>query len=212
MGGGGANVIEELFGDDVADATGGAAVAGILAIIFQVVAVIEGDFFARLNPANGDEPDFFVGQLGFAVGGAAVIDPASRVPIDVAVDMGVRAESEDEVVALFATAERFGSADFFADVFEDASAWQDGGAGESADAVDGRRLEFDQGVLIGVHRDQKNRRNRRDGKNVLRARSWKDCCACKRSVFLVQGFQGTPDVVRYSGQNFFVRLRLAGLG
>src|SRR5690242_19632597 len=131
MRGGRANVIEELFGDDVADAPRGAVVAAILAIIFQVVAVIEGDFFARLNPANGGEPDFVVDWLGFAVGRAAVIDPASRVPIDVAVDMGLRAESEDEMVALFATAERFGSANFFADVLEDASAWQDGRASKS---------------------------------------------------------------------------------
>ena len=66
----------ELFGEDVADAAGGAATAGVLAVFVEVVTVIKGNLLAGPDGADGHDPEAAVLQFGRAVGGAAMVGKA----------------------------------------------------------------------------------------------------------------------------------------
>ena len=52
-----AHVVEELFGDDVADAVGRAAITGIALIIFEIEAVVEGEFLPCPDVLKSRDPN-----------------------------------------------------------------------------------------------------------------------------------------------------------
>ncbi len=91
---------------------------------FEVEAVVEAEFFAFGDEAEGDDPDAAAGDDGFAVGFAGVVDEAGGIPVEIAVEVVFFVEDEevDGGVAGFAgfveegvaAAVAFGFGDFFA--------------------------------------------------------------------------------------------------
>jgi len=66
-------VLEKLLRDDKADAVYGAAMAGIVLIVFEIEPIIKSEFLPGHDIASGDNPDPPLLQLGVAVGGAAMV-------------------------------------------------------------------------------------------------------------------------------------------
>ncbi len=62
---------------------------------------------------------------------------AGGIPINIAIEIELVVEGEDERVVQFAAEQRFLLGDFFADVFDNARARRNGGAGKTAPAVHG---------------------------------------------------------------------------
>jgi len=84
---GGQHVVKELLGDNVAHAVWSAARAGKLLVISQVVAVVEREFFSRLDVSIGHDPNAASFGLGSAIGRATVVEVPGRVPFHAAVQV-----------------------------------------------------------------------------------------------------------------------------
>ena len=54
------NVIEKLFGDDEAHTPGRSAAARVVPVLFEIVAVVEADFLARLYGTDGHNPNVLI--------------------------------------------------------------------------------------------------------------------------------------------------------
>ena len=138
-------MIKEFFGDNVPDATGGAAVTNVLLVIRQIEAVIKGEFLSGRDLPNGDQPNPFACQFRFTVRLTTVIDEPGEVPFDISVEVLRVVQREDVFVIFLATPQRFSSADLFSYVLDHLSARGDKAFGKPADAMDGRTAELDQG-------------------------------------------------------------------
>src|SRR5438128_4033244 len=133
---------KKFFRDDVADASGRAAAAGVLAEILPVVSVVKGQLLSRGDVTPGRDPDLPLNEFGVAIRSATVIKIASRVPAHGPVNVPLFIQLEDQSVAGFAAAVGFRFRDFFADIFNQQRAGTNRGNGESAQPVNGRWFEF----------------------------------------------------------------------
>jgi hypothetical protein len=66
-----------------------AAMARMLPVVLQIVAVIERQFLARANVAPGLDPDPAALPHRFAIGRATMIDMARRVPLKITVQIKI---------------------------------------------------------------------------------------------------------------------------
>jgi len=73
--------------------------AGVLAMVFPIVTIIEGQFFSGSNLAPGHNPYLPLDILGVAVRSATVIEEAGRVPAHAAVDVPFVVQFKDETTA-----------------------------------------------------------------------------------------------------------------
>src|SRR5439155_14847656 len=92
--------------------------AGVFAMVFPVVSIVEGQFFSGRNLAPGDNPDLPLDILGVAVRSATVIQEAGRVPAHAAIDVPFVVQFKNERVAGFAAANGFGFRYFLADILK----------------------------------------------------------------------------------------------
>ena len=145
------HVLEEFLRHHVADAGFGAAMTGMLPVIFQVVTVIEQEFLPCPDIARGDDPDMAINELRLAIRLATVIQKARGVPIDAAVQVVRFINGKNIVVAPLTAREGFLFADFLAEIFDDASAGGDVMASEAAEAVDGRGFEKNEFGFGNIH-------------------------------------------------------------
>ena len=129
---------EKLLPDDISDAFGCAARARIISIILQVVTVIESEFLAGRDVAQGDEPDPPVTDLSLAIGSARMIDQARRIPWDVAVEILGLAKRKYVLVTRGTAPDGFAFINSFPNVFEDAGAGRNVMSCEHPEAVNGR--------------------------------------------------------------------------
>ncbi len=81
------HMLEEFLGHDVADAPRRAAVARVILVILQIVAVVKGDLLASLDVATRDHPDAVVVLLRVAIGRATMVDQTRRVPCHIAIEV-----------------------------------------------------------------------------------------------------------------------------
>ena len=109
----------EIFSHDVTDALRRATQARILPVIFQIVAVVECQFFTGFDVTVRDDPDATVFDYRFAIRFATVIQKPRRIPIYTSVEIERVVQTEDELVVRLATAKRLRLGDLFADVFND---------------------------------------------------------------------------------------------
>src|SRR5204862_5569850 len=137
---------EELFRHNVADAFRGTATAGVFAIVFRIVSVIEGQFFSGSNLAPGDNPDLPLDIFGVAVRSATVIEEAGRVPAHATIDVPFVVQFKNERVAGFATANGFGFRYLFAEILDQQLAGANRRGGISPKPVNCRRSEFQYGL------------------------------------------------------------------
>ena len=140
---------EVFFGNHVAGAVFGAAEAGAIQIVVYAVAIVVGEFFAFFDGFRGVNPDAVALDCGFAIGMAAVIEEARRIPVHAAVEVKLVVDGENVAVAAFQGFFGFFFGEFFADVFDDAFAFADVCAGESASSVNGRLFENNQRMIVG---------------------------------------------------------------
>lgn len=146
-----------FFGQDEPGAFRCAAAANVILKIFQVVAVIEGQFLARGDRAQGvDENPSFV-PFRLAIWRATVVDEPGWIPSDVAVQILLGINGEDVGVIRFATPLRFRLADIIADIFDDTRPGGDVLTRIAARAMDVRLPDFkelvsllDRNRIIGV--------------------------------------------------------------
>jgi hypothetical protein len=138
-----ANLFKKFFRYNEPDAVRRAATARVLAVIFQIVTVIEGDFLARIDVAQGANPNPAPDKFRHAIGRTAMIDTAGDVPLKIAVEIELVVEREDAPVLQFATAGRFLLGDFLAHIFNHLVAGVDVGRGEHAFTVNPGRVRFD---------------------------------------------------------------------
>jgi hypothetical protein len=127
----------EFLGDDETNAIGGAAAAGMVGVILEVVAVVISDLLAGLDVAHGHDPDpvVFIHD-GFTVGNAGVVGEPGRVVVNVAIKVELIIEGKDVDVAGEAPLERFGLGNAFADVFGDFGSGRNEAGGKDAAPVD----------------------------------------------------------------------------
>jgi hypothetical protein len=99
-----------------------AATAGMFLESLQIIAVVESNFLASRNVAQGLDPDAALLAFGLAIGSATMIDTARGVPDKIAIEVKLVVQREDAPVLALATADRFGLGYFFAEIFEDVCA------------------------------------------------------------------------------------------
>jgi hypothetical protein len=116
------DMIEKLFGQDVADTVLSATLAGVIFVFAQIETVVKGDFFTRGDQTGGDDPDSPIVVDGIAIRGATVIDESSRIGFDIAIEIFGGADFEDKMVAGLAASKRFRFGYPFAKVFDDSRA------------------------------------------------------------------------------------------
>jgi hypothetical protein len=127
-----ANRSKILLVDHKAHARGGSAVAGVLFIALQPETVIVGQLFAGVDAAPGIEPDATAHNIRLAVGRAAVIEKAGRIPHYAAVDIVVLVEGKEIDIALLVFILPFGFRYLRADVLDDALAFSQVNPGKAA--------------------------------------------------------------------------------
>jgi hypothetical protein len=132
---------EELLGDDVANTIGCSTVAGIIPITFEIKTVVEGDFLALRDIPIGHDPQSAFLQDGIAIWRATVIQETGRIPGYIPIEVEFRSERKDIDVIPFAAAQRFALLNALTDVLDHARAFRNGGPGETAGSVDGRRMK-----------------------------------------------------------------------
>ena len=76
-----------------------------MAIIFEVIAVVEGEFLARGEVADCDDPNAIIVDERFAIGLATVVEKARRVPLDIAIEIKLVAHRKNEFIMQFAAAQ-----------------------------------------------------------------------------------------------------------
>ena len=59
-----ADLVAQRLGDDVAAATRRAAVAGMVPVVLDIVAVVESELFAGAQIAHGEDPDVSAAEHG----------------------------------------------------------------------------------------------------------------------------------------------------
>ncbi len=109
---------------------------GILPVVLQVEAVVEGQFLSHLDIAAGDEPNPAGIEFGIAVGPATMINESRGIPGDIAIQVIVVIKAEDIFIGGFAAAEGFCLVDLLADVLDDAAVLRNIPPGKSAQTVD----------------------------------------------------------------------------
>lgn len=127
-----AHVVEEGLGDDVAGAVCRTASTGMILIIFQTVAVVDGDFFAGRNGGQAVNLNLVVGLASFAVRRAAVVEVFGEVVGNVAVHVDFLVQAENVGVSFF---EQLGGkffGDFLAEVLGDLRFFWNAAAGKGA--------------------------------------------------------------------------------
>ena len=120
----------------------GAATAGVFAMVFPIVSVVEAQLFSGSNLAPGDNPDLPFDILGVAVRSATVIEKAGRVPAHPAIDVPLVVQFKNERVAGFAAANGFGFRYLFTDILDQQYAGANRRGGKSSEPVNWRRSEF----------------------------------------------------------------------
>src|SRR5213593_2014830 len=130
---------KELFVHDVADASGRAAVAGMLAIILPVVSVVEGQLFPGGDVTPGHYPDLPADEFGVAIRSATVVEITCRFPGRAAVNVRFLIEFKDEGIATLAAPGGLSFRYLLSDVLDDECAGANWQPGERAQPVDGRR-------------------------------------------------------------------------
>jgi hypothetical protein len=130
------NVIEQLFRHYESYALGGATTAWMGPIIFQIVSIIKSALLSGLNIAQRFDPNSAVLHYRFAVRLAAVIEKASLVPRNTSVQIVLRVEFENVMVAESTACDRFGFGNFLPHIFDDAFGGPDGSRSKSAVTVD----------------------------------------------------------------------------
>lgn len=135
-------MVEKFLGHDESHAIRGATVARMVAVIHQVVAIVEAQFLAGRNVAPGDDPDMVAVLFRLTIGRATVIDESCRIPWHVAVQVHLFVERKNVRVARDATFERLVFGNPLTDVLDDARALRDGLPRESARAMNPRVADF----------------------------------------------------------------------
>ena len=128
---------EEGFGDDVASAVCRAALARVVSIIFQTVAVVDGNFFAGRNGSQAVNLNFIGDLASFAVRRAAVVEVFGEIVGNVAVHVDFLVQAENVGVSFFDPPSGKFFGDFFADVLSDLRFFWNAAAGEGAQMMDG---------------------------------------------------------------------------
>jgi hypothetical protein len=97
-----------------------AAVAGMFLVSFPIVAVVESDFLAGQNVAQGCDPNPPLKALRLAIGGATMIDKPCGVPVEIPVQIKLVVERKDEPVLPLTAPCGFLLGDFLAQILDDA--------------------------------------------------------------------------------------------
>jgi hypothetical protein len=118
-------VLEKFFSNDETDAIRSPATARICFVIIEIESVIEGDLFASQDIAPRDNPYPPVFQFRVAIGRATVVEIARRIPIQVAIQVFIRAEGENKLIIGLTTPERFLFADALSQVLDDSGIFGD---------------------------------------------------------------------------------------
>jgi hypothetical protein len=137
------NFSEMLLGDNVTDAIGRAAVAGVIFVFFKIVAVIERDFLPFFYRAPGKDPDAMAAVFRLAIGIATVVDQPGGIPGDIAIQIPFFIQIKNKGIIFSTTAAGIGFVDFFPDIFEDADAFSESFLGENSHPLDGGFLEIE---------------------------------------------------------------------
>src|SRR3954468_18533183 len=95
---------------------------GIVAIILEIITVVEGQFFARKDVANRDDPDVFALEERLAIRFATVIYETGRVPLHITIEIKPIADGENIFVLSFTAAKGFRFRNLLAGIFQNAQA------------------------------------------------------------------------------------------
>jgi len=90
----------KFLGEDVAKAIGRAAIAPMLAIIVEIVTVIERNLLAGRDVSQSDNPHVLAIELSFGIGGATMVDEPSEIGVDAAVDIELVVDLENVVISV----------------------------------------------------------------------------------------------------------------
>lgn len=144
-----ADVAEEGFGDDVAGAVCRAALARVVSIIFQTVAVVDGNFFAGRNGSQTVNLNFIGDLASFAVWRAAVVEVFGEIVGNAAVHVDFLVQAKNVGVSFFDPLGGKFFGDFFADVLSDLRFFWNAAAGKGAQMMDGGGSNLHPLVLTG---------------------------------------------------------------
>jgi len=92
-------MLEKFFGHDITHAIRRTTVAGMLPVIFQIVTVVERDFFPGPDAASRHNPDAPAVRFRLAVRVATVIQETRRIPRHIAVEVVDFIQRENVFVA-----------------------------------------------------------------------------------------------------------------
>ena len=107
------------------------------------LAVIEQQLLARFDVTQGEEEDVAVDDLAVAVGFAGMIDELRAIAAEVPVNRPIRVDAADvDASFVLQTARDLVAGDSFSDVFGYLAPLFEGDSGETAQAVDPGRSDF----------------------------------------------------------------------
>jgi len=129
------HMLKKLFGHDIADALTGSTPARIIPVFFQIVGVIEGNLLSGRNIPARHDPDPILFPLDGAIWVATVVDVTRQIAFRFSVEVIDVVEFEDVMIAGGASPQHFLAVDFFTDVLDHLSAFQNRPSGEQAGAV-----------------------------------------------------------------------------
>ena len=92
---------------------------GMIFVRLQIVSVIEGNLFSRLDVTPADNLNSALNHLGFTVWSTTVIQKTCRVPVEVAVQVKSFVQSKDKLIILLAAQNRLSLADLLTLVLND---------------------------------------------------------------------------------------------
>lgn len=142
-------MVKEGFGDNVAGAVRRAALARVIWIIFQTVAIVDGDFFAGRNRHYAVNPNFVGNLAGFTVRRTTVIEVLGEIVGNVAVHVNFLIQAENVGVPFLKPLDGKFFGDFFADISSDLRFFWDATAGKGAPMMNGGRSNLHPLVLAG---------------------------------------------------------------
>lgn len=142
-------MVKEGFGDNVAGAVRRAALARVIWIIFQTVAIVDGDFFAGRNRHYAVNPNLVGNLAGFTVRRTTVIEVLGEIVGNVAVHVDFLVQAENVGVSFLKPLDGKFFGDFFADISSDLRFFWDATAGKGAPMMDGGRSNLHPLVLAG---------------------------------------------------------------
>src|SRR4051794_3862647 len=113
------DVLEELFRHNEPGAARRGAVAWMFFVVFQVVGIVKGNLLICGDGPERHNPDRASFETGLSVWGTAMVNEARQVFRTAAVEIFGVTESKNELIAGFASTQRFGFRDALALILKD---------------------------------------------------------------------------------------------